>query len=110
MALLAVAPAVAAGIARLEVDTAIGSLLPAGDPAVRTWEDTQAAFGADPVVVLFEDEPGVLLQPEAVRKLVELEGRLAGLADVAVVYGPGTTLNQIAIQLNELLISITARR
>jgi hypothetical protein len=107
---MAVAPAAAVGIARLEVDTSIGSLLPAGDPVVRTWEDTQAAFGADPVVVLFEGESGGLLGPEAVRKLVGLEGRLAGLPDVAVVYGPGTTLNQIAIQLNDLLVSITARR
>ncbi|MGH9040769.1 MAG: RND transporter [Acidimicrobiia bacterium] len=101
---------VAVGILRLEVDTSIGSLLPAGDPAVRTWEDTQASFGADPVVLLFEGAPDGLLDPEAVRRLVALEGRLAGLPDVAVVYGPGTTLNQIAIGLNELLVSITARR
>ncbi len=107
---LVAVPATAAGIARLEVDTSIGSLLPAADPAVRTWEETQDSFGADPVVVLFEAAPGALLEPEAVRKLVALEGRLAGLPDVAVVYGPGTTLNQIAIQLNELLVSITARR
>ena len=105
-----VAGITAVGIGRFEVDTSIGSLLPSGDPAVRTWEDTQAAFGADPVVVLFEGGPDDLLGPEAVRKLVALEGRLAGLPDVAVVYGPGTTLNQIAIQLNELLVSITARR
>ena len=110
VAVLAVAPVAVAGISRLEVDTSIRSLLPAGDPVVRTWEDTQAAFGADPVVVLFEGEPGGLLAPDAVRRLVALEGRLAGLADVAVVYGPGTTLNQIAIQLNDLLVSITARR
>ncbi len=106
----AIVATAAAGALRLEVDTSIDSLLPAGDRAVRIWKDTQAAFGADPVVVLLEDEPGALLQAEPVRKLVALEGGLARLPDVAVVYGPGTTLNQIAIQLNELLLSITARR
>jgi hypothetical protein len=102
--------AAAAGALRLEVDTSIDSLLPAGDQAVGIWKETQAAFGADPVVVLFAAEAGALLGPEPVQKLVALEGRLARLPDVAVVYGPGTTLNQIAIQLNELLVSITARR
>src|SRR5439155_25882817 len=37
-------------------------------------------------------------------------GRLAGRPDVAVVYGPGTALNQIAIGVNDLLVTITARR
>jgi len=106
-----VATATALGLTRLEVDTAIGSLLPAGDAAVTEWKQTQAAFGADPVVVLIEtDTAGALLSPESVRELVALESSLAALPDVAVVYGPGTTLNQIAVQLNELLISITARR
>ena len=75
------------------------------------WEDTQAAFGADPVVVLLEtDTAGALLMPDAVKRMVALESTLAGLPGVAVVYGPGTTLNQIAIQLNELLVTVTARR
>jgi predicted RND superfamily exporter protein len=106
-----VAAGTAVGLFRLEVDTAIGSLLPGGDAAVTAWEETQAAFGADPVLVLIETETaGSLLTPDAVKRLVGLEGALAGRPDVAAVYGPGTTLNQIAIQLNELLVSITARR
>ena len=110
--LLAVLAAVTAlGLGRTEVDTAIGSLLPTNDAAVTEWEETQAAFGADPVVVLIEtDTAGALLTPDSVRRLVAMEGTLAGLANVAVVYGPGTTLNQIAAQLNELLVTITARR
>ena len=109
--LAVVAAGTALGLTRLEVDTAIGSLLPAADATVTGWEETQAAFGADPVVVLIETEtPGSLLTPDAVKRLVALEGALAGRPDVAAVYGPGTTLNQIAIQLNELLVSITARR
>jgi predicted RND superfamily exporter protein len=110
-ALAAVAAATGLGLTRLEVDTAIGSLLPAGDAAVTQWEQTQASFGADPVVVLVEtDTPGALLNPDSVKRMVALESTLAALPNVAVVYGPGTTLNQIAVQLNELLLSITARR
>lgn len=109
--LAVVAVGTALGLTRLEVDTAIGSLLPAADAAVTGWEETQAAFGADPVVVLIETETaGSLLTPDAVKRLAALEGELAARPDVAAVYGPGTTLNQIAIQLNELLVSITARR
>ena len=109
--LAVVAVATTVGLTRLEVDTAIGSLLPGRDRAVTEWEETQAAFGADPVVVLFEtDTAGALLIPDAVKRMVALEGALAALPNVAVVYGPGTTLNQIALQLNELLLSITARR
>ena len=106
-----VASATAVGLSRTEVDTAIASLLPTGDAAVTEWEETQAAFGADPVVVLLEtDTAGALLTPDSVKRMVALEGTLAALPNVAVVYGPGTTLNQIAVQLNELLLSITARR
>jgi predicted RND superfamily exporter protein len=109
--LAVVAVATTVGLTRLEVDTAIGSLLPADDQAVTQWEETQAAFGADPVVVLFEtDTAGALLIPDTVKQMVALESALAALPNVAVVYGPGTTLNQIALQLNELLLSITARR
>ena len=105
------AAATGLGLTRLEVDTAIGSLLPTGDAAVTQWEQTQASFGADPVVVLVEtDTPGALLNPDSVKRMVALESTLAALPNVAVVYGPGTTLNQIAVQLNELLLSITARR
>jgi uncharacterized protein len=105
------AAATTLGLTRLEVDTAIGSLLPTGDRTVTDWEETQASFGADPVVVLIETEAsGALLVPDTVKRMVALEAALATLPDVAVVYGPGTTLNQIAVQLNELLVTITARR
>jgi hypothetical protein len=108
---VALAALAVAGLGRLEVDTGVTSLLPAGDPAVRAWEDTQVSFGGDPVVVLFSGRGGGdLLEPDPVHRLVALERALADLPDVAVVYGPGTTLNQIAIQINELLVSITAQR
>ena len=105
------AAATTLGLTRLEVETAIGSLLPTGDRTVTDWEETQRSFGADPVVVLIEtDASGALLVPDTVKRMVALEAALAALPDVAVVYGPGTTLNQIAVQLNELLVTITARR
>ncbi|MDQ1505407.1 MAG: uncharacterized protein QOD57_3134, partial [Actinomycetota bacterium] len=103
--------AVVVGLSRLRVDTSVGSLVPASDPAVKAWQATEASFGGDPVVVLFAgDGGGDLLAAESVRKFVGLEGALAGLPGVAVVYGPGTTVNQVAIGLNDLLVSITARR
>jgi predicted RND superfamily exporter protein len=103
--------AVVVGLGRLRVDTSAGSLVPASDPAVRAWQQTEASFGGDPVVVLFASPGGGdLLAADSVRKLVSLEASLAALPGVAVVYGPGTTANQVAIGLNELLVSITARR
>ncbi|HEV8624095.1 MAG TPA: hypothetical protein VG034_06525, partial [Acidimicrobiia bacterium] len=105
------AAAVVVGLGRLRVDTSAGSLVPASDRAVRAWQETEASFGGDPVVVLFTGAGGGdLLAAESIRRLVTLEASLAGLPGVAVVYGPGTTTNQIAIGLNELLVSITARR
>jgi len=111
-AVLAVlAAGTALGLTRLEVDTSIGSLLPTGDAAVKEWRETEASFGADPVVVLVDtDTAGALLNPDTVKRMVGFESTLAALPNVAVVYGPGTTLNQIATQLNELLLSVTARR
>ncbi|HEY0398859.1 MAG TPA: RND transporter, partial [Acidimicrobiia bacterium] len=103
--------AVVVGLSRLRVDTSVGSLVPASDPAVKAWQATEASFGGDPVVVLFAGKGGGdLLAADSVRRLVALEGSLAGLPGVAVVYGPGTTVNQVAIGLNQLLVSITARR
>ncbi len=103
--------ALGTGLRSLSVDTSVGSLVPAGDSVVEAWQDTQASFGGDPVVVLFRGEGGGdLLGPEPIGRLVALEGELARLPDVAVVYGPGTALNQIAIQVNQLLVTVTARR
>jgi predicted RND superfamily exporter protein len=42
--------------------------------------------------------------------LVQLEGRLSNLPDVATVYGPGTLLNQIAGQAQNLLTELIGRR
>jgi hypothetical protein len=69
------------------------------------------AFGGDPVVVLMESKkPKTLIQGQSLLSLVKLEGKLSQLPDVGVVYGPGTILNQIASQTQDLLAELSGRR
>lgn len=113
VASLGVAVVVAAallGIRRLDLDTRPSSFLPR-DAVAAGWTDVQRSFGGDPLVVLLEaraDSP--LLRPTSLASLVELEGRLAALPDVAVVYGPGTVLNQVVGRVQDLLLELTGRR
>jgi uncharacterized protein len=101
-----------AGICQVRIDTSIGSFLPAGDPAVAAMQEKADHFGDDPVAVLLESgQPHQLLGDTGqLARLVELEGRLAHLPDVAAVYGPGTAVNQIAISSQKLLAQISGRR
>jgi predicted RND superfamily exporter protein len=102
---------VGGGLARLRVETGVASFLPTADPAAHELDRLARSFGGDPVVVLVESrQPRALLGPEQLPRLLRLEGRLAELPDVAVVYGPATTLNQIAIQTQNLLAEISGRR
>ncbi|HYT39948.1 MAG TPA: RND transporter, partial [Acidimicrobiia bacterium] len=110
-AAVVVVVATGVGLSRLRIDTGVSSLVPASDRAVTDWEAAQRSFGGDPVLVLFETaERGALLSPGVLPRLLALEGELAGLPDVAVVYGPGTVANQIAAQIQDLLLTVTARR
>jgi predicted RND superfamily exporter protein len=109
--LTAVAAAVLGGLAALRVDTQPKAFLPVGDPSVQELQQAARSFGADPIVVLAESgQPGQLLGPDQLPRLLELEGRLAQLPDVAVVYGPATVLNQIAISSQNLLASLSGYR
>ncbi|MHA6792310.1 RND transporter [Pseudonocardia bannensis] len=111
LAVLAVAGLAVGGIARVEINTSVESFLPAGDPAVADLQERAESFGGDPIVVLVESaEPGSLLGPDRLPRLLSLEGELAQLPNVAVVYGPATVLNQVAIQAQNLLAQITGRR
>jgi predicted RND superfamily exporter protein len=111
LVLVTIAAITAGGLARLRVETGISSFLPSGDPAGRELDRLARSFGGDPVLVLLESRtPRALLGPERLPRLLRLEGRLSGLPDVAVVYGPATTLNQIAIQTQGLLAEISGRR
>ncbi|WP_020661451.1 MMPL family transporter [Amycolatopsis benzoatilytica] len=112
-ALIAVAvAAVAAGLLRVRLDTSTESFLPADDPAVTAIQDKARAFGGDPIVAVVESKlpTKLLTDPAQLPKLLELEGKLAKLPDVASVYGPASVLNQIAASAQNLLAQIAGRR
>src|SRR5581483_9470328 len=99
------------GLARLRVDTGPDAFLPANDPAVAQAEQAAREFGGDPIVVLLETaQPAALFGQDQLPKLVELEGHLAQLPDVATVFGPGTSLNQIAGASQNMIARISGQR
>lgn len=99
------------GLFQLEVDTGIRSFLPVGATSADELRELQRSFGGDPVVVLITGPAdGALLAPEQLPELLRLEGELATLDDVAVVYGPATAINQVAGQAQQLLATISGRR
>lgn len=100
------------GLLRVEIDTSTASFLPAGDPAEEALAAKADDFGGDPVIVVLEtDEARALFtDQDALLRLVGLEGTLAGLPDVAAVYGPGTVLNQTAGAAQDMLAQISGRR
>lgn len=108
---LVVAGFLLGGLSRLQVRTDLGSFLPTDDPALSRFDEVSESFGADPIVVLVRSrEPGQQVDESHLLPLLGLEGRLARLPDVAAVYGPGTTLNQIAGQTQILMAELTGRR
>lgn len=109
-AALAVAFAVA-GLAQVTIETSLGSFLPVSDPSVAQLDQMEQSFGGDPIVVLLESsQPGQLLDSQNLSPELRLEGTLAKLPNVATVYGPGTALNQIAGQAQNLLAELVGRR
>jgi len=99
------------GLPRLHVGTGVDSFLPSKDPSVASLDRLSRDFGGDPVVVLLESEkPDTLLDSTHLPVLLRLEGLLAGLDDVAVVYGPATLLNQTVIRVQDLLAELSGQR
>lgn len=99
------------GLLRLDVDTGVTSFLPTGADSAEELEALQRSFGGDPIVVLLTGpEDGALLASERLPELLRVEGELAALDDVAVVYGPATAINQVAGQAQQLLATISGRR
>ncbi|KQY55689.1 hypothetical protein ASD11_14335 [Aeromicrobium sp. Root495] len=99
------------GMSRLHVGSQYESFLPADDAVAAEMRDVADSFGGDPLVVLVEyDEDKPLEESANLAKLLRAEGRLAALDHVAAVYGPATTLNQTAIQVQNLLASISGFR
>lgn len=107
--ILASTALVALGILRLDLDTRPASFLP-DDAPMQRWSDLQRAFGGDPLVVLVDAEGEDLLRPPAIASLVDLEGRIAALPDVAVVYGPGSVLNQVVGRVQDLVLELVGHR
>jgi uncharacterized protein len=109
--LLLVAAGTVGGLLRTRVETGIDSFLPASDPAVTELNRVGANFGGDPIVVLLESkQPREYFQEQTLLQLTELEGKLSALNNVAVVYGPGTLLNQIAGQAQDFITELIGRR
>jgi predicted RND superfamily exporter protein len=100
-----------AGLAQVKVETGLDSFLPANDPSVTQLDQMEKSFGGDPIVVLLESsKPEQLLGSQNLLPELKLEGTLAKLPNVAVVYGPATALNQIAGQAQDLLAELVGRR
>lgn len=111
LVVVGLAAALVAGLLRLRVETGPESFAPAGHPAAAALADVGSAFGGDPVVALLESaQPRALLGADALPLLLDLEGRLARLPDVAAVYGPGTVLNQVAGRTQDLLAELAGFR
>lgn len=112
IAALLVAAALAGGLAQVRIDTGIASFVPQGDESFDQLNERDEQFGSDPVVVLLKGraQNGLVLDQEQLQGLVALEGVLAQVKDVAVVYGPGTVLNQSAIAIRNVLVQVSGRR
>lgn len=100
------------GLLKVDVDTSTASFLPSGDPVQEALEAKADDFGGDPVIVVLEtkEDRALFNDPDALVRLVRLEGALADLPDVAAVYGPGTVLNQTAGAAQDMLAQISGRR
>jgi len=99
------------GLTRVSIDAGVDSFVAANDPTLEATTRVAESFGGDPIVVLLEsDEPHALLSKVNVGAMLRLEGNLAGLDNVAAVYGPTTVLNQIAGQAQDFLTELVGTR
>lgn len=100
------------GLLQFRVNTDSESFLPSGDPTVEALQEKARSFGGDPVLVLIESGSAqrLLTDPEQLKRVLELEGRLSGLPNTAATYGPATVLNQVAISAQNMLAQIAGRR
>lgn len=102
---------IAGGLARLQINTGVDSFTPREDPAAHALQKVSSSFGGDPIVVLAESKTkGQALSGGQIPRLLQLEGQLSKLPDVASVYGPATVLNQITGQTHDLLAELSGYR
>ena len=106
-----IASLIGIGLNDLRVETGIDSFSPPSDPAVHAQREVASSFGGDPIVVLIESKTGrSALSGGQLPRLLNLEGDLSRLPDVASVYGPATVLNQVAGQAQKLLAELSGYR
>lgn len=111
LAVIIVVPVIVGGLWNTKIETGVNSFLPDTDPAAQQYNHLAQSFGGDPIVVTLESQhPETLQSGDQVRRDVQLEGQLSQLPDAAAVYGPGTVLNQVAGQSQDLLAELTGRR
>jgi uncharacterized protein len=108
---LLVAIFLAGGLAQVRVETGVDSFLPSNDPSLERLNELGQSFGGDPVVVLLENpQPRALLATQQLPGVLDLEKQLGATPDVAAVYGPVTTLNNIAGQAQLVIAEMLGRR
>jgi len=99
------------GLPRVAVGSGVDSFLPADDPTITSLGELADSFGGDAAVVVLRTGGSTSpLDEEHLEELLRLEGTLASLPDVAVTYGPATTLNQTVIRVQQLLAELSGRR
>ena len=99
------------GLSRVTIDAGVDSFVTANDPTLAATNTVAESFGGDPIIVLLESQtPRTLLANANISAMLRLEGALAGLDNVATVYGPGTVLNQIAGQAQDFLAELVGMR
>lgn len=109
LAVVVLGAAMAGGLSRLHLDTTVASVS-AQDNSVKVWTAEQQSFGGDPIALLMTSKaPDQLLSGEPAINELNLEGKLAQLPNVSVVYGPSTTHNEIARSVKHLVSDIVGQ-
>lgn len=99
------------GLTKVTIDAGVDSFVAANDKTLAATNRVAESFGGDPIVVLLESAmPRTLLSGTNIGAMLRLEGSLAGLDNVAAVYGPTTVLNQIAGQAQDFLAELVGMR
>ncbi|HEX6350180.1 MAG TPA: MMPL family transporter [Candidatus Dormibacteraeota bacterium] len=99
------------GATRLNTDASVGLLADTSSAAYRDQAAYAGNFGADPVVIELEPQPGQqLLTPQHMVGMAGMEGKLASVHGVKRVYGPGTLVNTFANEVTRRALDICGQQ
>ena len=99
------------GATRLNTDAGVGLLVDTGSAGYRDQAAYAGSFGADPIVIELEPQPGQqLLTPQHMVGLAGMEGKLASVHGVKRVYGPGTLVNTFANEVTRRALDICGQQ